>query len=212
MLLVLDNYDSFTYNLVQYAGELGAEPVVYRNDALSVEAALQLRPEAIVISPGPCTPREAGISVPLVRAAAGRVPVLGVCLGHQAIGEAFGGRVVRADRLMHGKTSHGAPTRSSACSRAFPSPFEAMRYHSLVVSPEGLPEALEIIAWSDDRAEGTEIMALCHRSLPVYGVQFHPESVGTAARGSGSSRIFFPVIPSCGVCLTLARSARMTHL
>jgi anthranilate synthase/aminodeoxychorismate synthase-like glutamine amidotransferase len=179
MLLVLDNYDSFTYNLVQYAGELGAEPVVYRNDALSVEAALQLGAEAIVVSPGPCTPREAGISVPLIRAAAGRVPVLGVCLGHQAIGQAFGGRVVRAHRLMHGKTSpvahHGHPIF-----KGIPSPFEAMRYHSLVVSPEGLPEALEIIAWSDDLAEGTEIMGLSHRSLPVYGVQFHPESVGTA--------------------------------
>ena len=179
MLLVLDNYDSFTYNLVQYAGELGAQPVVYRNDALSVEAALELRPDAIVVSPGPCTPREAGISVPLIRAAAGRVPVLGVCLGHQAIGEAFGGRVVRADRLMHGKTTPVAH-RGHAIFEGIPAPFEAMRYHSLVVSPEGLPEELEIIAWSADRAEGAEIMGLSHESLPVYGVQFHPESVGTA--------------------------------
>jgi anthranilate synthase component II len=179
MLLVLDNYDSFTYNLVQYAGELGADPVVYRNDALSVEAALALAPSAIVISPGPCTPREAGISVPLVRAAAGRVPLLGVCLGHQSIGEAFGGRVVRADRLMHGKTTvvahaghrlfHGVPER-----------FEAMRYHSLVVAPDGLPPELEVTAWSSDRPAGTEIMALCHRTLPVYGVQFHPESIATS--------------------------------
>jgi anthranilate synthase/aminodeoxychorismate synthase-like glutamine amidotransferase len=178
MLLVLDNYDSFTYNLVQYAGELGAEPVVYRNDALTVDAALALEPDAIVVSPGPCTPREAGISVPLIRAAAGRVPVLGVCLGHQAIGDAFGGRVVRADRLMHGKTTpvahHGHPLFD-----AVPTPFEAMRYHSLVVSPAGLPEELEITAWSADRAEGAEIMGLAHRSLPVFGVQFHPESVGT---------------------------------
>ena len=180
MLLVLDNYDSFTYNLVQYAGELGAEPVVYRNDALSVEAALELRPDAIVVSPGPCIPHEAGISVPLIRAAAGRVPVLGVCLGHQAIGEAFGGCVVRADRLMHGKTTPVAH-RGHALFEGVPTPFEAMRYHSLVVSPQGLPQELEITAWSDDRPEGTEIMGLSHESLPVHGVQFHPESVGTAA-------------------------------
>ena len=180
MLLVLDNYDSFTYNLVQYAGELGAEPVVYRNDALTVEAALELRPDAIVVSPGPCTPHEAGISVALIQAAAGRVPVLGVCLGHQAIGEAFGGRVVRADRLMHGKTTPVAH-RGHPLFDGMPAPFEAMRYHSLVVSPQGLPEELEITAWSDDRAAGSEIMGLCHKSLPVYGVQFHPESVGTAS-------------------------------
>ncbi|MBA3893807.1 MAG: aminodeoxychorismate/anthranilate synthase component II [Gemmatimonadales bacterium] len=179
MLLVLDNYDSFTYNLVQYAGELGADPVVYRNDALSVEAVLGLRPRAIVVSPGPCTPREAGISVPLIRAAAGRVPVLGVCLGHQAIGEAFGGKVVRADRLMHGKTTPIAHTGHPLFG-GIVAPFDAMRYHSLVVSPDGLPAELEVTAWSDDRPAGSEIMALCHRLLPVYGVQFHPESVGTA--------------------------------
>ena len=179
MLLVLDNYDSFTYNLVQYAGELGAEPVVYRNDALSVEAALELRPDAIVVSPGPCTPREAGISVPLIRAAAGRVPVLGVCLGHQAIGEAFGGRVVRADRLMHGKTTLVAH-RGHPLFDGIPAPFEAMRYHSLVVSPQELPTELEVTAWSSDRPEASEIMGLAHATLPVYGVQFHPESVGTA--------------------------------
>jgi anthranilate synthase component 2 len=179
MLLVLDNYDSFTYNLVQYAGELGADPLVYRNDALSVEAALALEPDAILISPGPRTPGEAGISVPLVRAAAeARVPLLGVCLGHQAIGQAFGARVVRAGRLMHGKTTmvmhSGHPLF-----RELPSPFEAMRYHSLVVSPDGLPVELEVTAWSADRAAGSEIMALCHRELPIFGVQFHPESVGT---------------------------------
>jgi anthranilate synthase component II len=179
MLLVLDNYDSFTYNLVQYAGELGADPVVYRNDALGVDEALALEPAAIVISPGPCTPREAGISVPLVRAAAAAgVPLLGVCLGHQAIGEAFGGEVIRADRLMHGKTTMVAHTGHSLFA-ALPSPFEAMRYHSLVVAPGTLPDELEVIAWSDDRPAGSEIMALCHRELPVYGVQFHPESVGT---------------------------------
>ncbi|MEO8090615.1 MAG: aminodeoxychorismate/anthranilate synthase component II [Gemmatimonadales bacterium] len=178
MLLVLDNYDSFTYNLVQYAGELGADPVVYRNDALTVEQVLALRPEAIMISPGPCTPGEAGISVPLVRAAAGLTPILGVCLGHQAIGEAFGGHVVRAERLMHGKTTMVAHTGH----RLFddiPSPVEVMRYHSLVVSPDGLPAELEIVAWSSDREPRQEIMALCHRTLPIYGVQFHPESVAT---------------------------------
>jgi len=181
MLLVLDNYDSFTYNLVQYAGELGADPVVHRNDALTVDEALALLPAAIVISPGPCTPREAGVSVPLVRgAAAAGVPLLGVCLGHQAIGEAFGGRVVRADRLMHGKTTMVAHN-GHALFRDLPSPFEAMRYHSLVVAPGGLPDELELTAWSGDRPAGSEIMALCHRELPVYGVQFHPESVGTAA-------------------------------
>jgi anthranilate synthase/aminodeoxychorismate synthase-like glutamine amidotransferase len=178
MLLVLDNYDSFTYNLVQYAGELGADPVVYRNDALTPEAALALRPSAIVISPGPCTPGEAGISVPLVRAAAGVVPILGVCLGHQAIGEAFGGRVVRAERLMHGKTTMVAHTGHQLF-HGIPSPMEVMRYHSLVVSPEQLPAELEIVAWSTDRPRGQEVMALCHRTLPVYGVQFHPESVAT---------------------------------
>jgi anthranilate synthase/aminodeoxychorismate synthase-like glutamine amidotransferase len=179
MLFVLDNYDSFTYNLVQYAGELGADPVVYRNDTLTVADVLALAPSAIVISPGPCTPREAGISVPLVRAAAGRVPLLGVCLGHQAIGEAFGGRVVRADRLMHGKTTM-VQHSGHGLFQQIPSPFEAMRYHSLVVSPTGLPAELEVTAWSADRPAGSEIMALCHRTLPVYGVQFHPESVGTS--------------------------------
>ncbi|HET7239670.1 MAG TPA: aminodeoxychorismate/anthranilate synthase component II [Gemmatimonadales bacterium] len=179
MLLVLDNYDSFTYNLVQYAGELGADPVVYRNDALGVDEALALEPAAIVISPGPCTPREAGISVPLVRAAAAAgVPLLGVCLGHQAIGEAFGGDVVRADRLMHGKTTMVAHTAHPLFA-TLPSPFAAMRYHSLVVARGTLPDELELTAWSDDRPAGSEIMALCHRELPVYGVQFHPESVGT---------------------------------
>ena len=178
MLLVLDNYDSFTYNLVQYAGELGADPVVYRNDALTVEQALGLAPERIVVSPGPCTPREAGISVALIRAAAGRVPVLGVCLGHQAIGEAFGGQVVRAERLMHGKTT-AVVHDGRDLFEGVPSPVTVMRYHSLVVSATGLPPTLEVTAWSSDRAAGEEIMALRHRSLPVWGVQFHPESIGT---------------------------------
>jgi anthranilate synthase component 2 len=178
MLLVLDNYDSFTYNLVQYAGELGAEPVVYRNDALTPDQALALAPDAIVVSPGPCTPSEAGISVALIRAAAGRVPVLGVCLGHQAIGEAFGGRVVRADRLMHGKTTE-VTHDGREIFEGVPTPVRVMRYHSLVVSPAGLPPVLTVTAWSSDRAAGEEIMALRHRTLPVWGVQFHPESIGT---------------------------------
>jgi anthranilate synthase component 2 len=178
MLLVLDNYDSFTYNLVQYAGELGAEPVVYRNDALTPEEALALGPSAIIISPGPCTPREAGISVPLVRAAAGRVPLLGVCLGHQAIGEAFGGDVVRAGRLMHGKTTEVLHDgRDLFC--GVPSPVTVMRYHSLVVAPENFPPELEVTAWSADRPAGQEVMGLRHRELAVFGVQFHPESVAT---------------------------------
>ncbi len=178
MLLVLDNYDSFTYNLVQYIGELGTDPVVYRNDALTPAEALALRPEAILISPGPCTPAEAGISIPLIRAAAGRVPILGVCLGHQAIGEAFGGRVMRAQRLMHGKTTKVAHS-GHRLFQGIPSPVEVMRYHSLVVSPDSLPPELETVAWSSDREPGDEIMALAHRSYPVYGVQFHPESVAT---------------------------------
>jgi len=178
MLLVLDNYDSFTYNLVQYAGELGAEPVVYRNDALTPAAALALEPEAIIVSPGPCTPTEAGISVPLIRAAAGRVPILGVCLGHQAIGDAFGGAVVRADRIMHGKTTDVVHDGRGLFA-GLPSPLRAMRYHSLVVSPRGFPAELEVTGWSGDRPAGEEIMALRHRQHPVFGVQFHPESIAT---------------------------------
>jgi anthranilate synthase/aminodeoxychorismate synthase-like glutamine amidotransferase len=179
MYLVLDNYDSFTYNIVQYLGELGVEPVVHRNDAIAVEEALALELDAIVVSPGPCTPAEAGISVPLVRAAAARgVPLLGVCLGHQAIGEAFGGRVVRAGRLMHGKTTD-VVHRGRALFRDLPSPLTVMRYHSLVVSPVGLPDELEVEAWSSDRAPGEEILGVRHRERPVWGVQFDPESVGT---------------------------------
>jgi anthranilate synthase/aminodeoxychorismate synthase-like glutamine amidotransferase len=178
MLFVLDNYDSFTYNLVQYFGELGAEPVVYRNDALTVDQVLALKPTAAVLSPGPGTPGQAGISVPLVRALAGTVPVLGVCLGHQAIAEAFGGRVVQADRLMHGKTCTVVHDDDELF-EGIPSPFTGMRYHSLVAEPAGLPRDLVITAWSGDRPRGTEIMAMKHREFPVYGVQFHPESIGT---------------------------------
>jgi len=178
MLFVLDNYDSFTYNLVQYLGELGADPVVHRNDALSVEEVVALEPSAAVLSPGPCTPSEAGILVPLVKALAGKIPVLGVCLGHQAIGEAFGGRVVRAERLMHGKTCP-VVHESTELFEGIPSPVTGMRYHSLVVEVASLPADLVVTAWSGDRPKGREIMAMQHRRYPVYGVQFHPESIGT---------------------------------
>ena len=178
MLLVIDNYDSFTWNLVQYAGELGAEPVVVRNDQETLDQLLARRPQAILISPGPCTPLEAGVSVPLIRRAAGKVPILGVCLGHQAIGEAFGGRVVRAGRLMHGKTTLIAHSGEELFD-GVTSPVSVMRYHSLVVAPEQLPPELEVTAWSTDRPKGEEIMALRHREFLVWGVQFHPESIGT---------------------------------
>ena len=179
MLLILDNYDSFTYNIVQYVGELGVSPEVYRNDALSVDEAIGLAPRAIIISPGPCTPAEAGISVPLVRAAAAAgVPLLGVCLGHQAIGEAFGATVVRADRLMHGKTTDVVHDGAQLFA-GVPSPLTVMRYHSLVIAPATVTPELEVCAWSSDRPTGQEIMAVRHRSRPVHGVQFHPESVGT---------------------------------
>jgi len=176
MLLVLDNYDSFTYNLVQYLGELGEEPVVYRNDALSVADVQALKPIAAVLSPGPKTPAEAGILVPLVRALAGQVPILGVCLGHQAIGEAFGGKIVRAPRLMHGKTCPIVHSDDELFD-GIPSPFTAMRYHSLVVDPASLPAALIVTAMST--GDASEIMAMKHRDHPTYGVQFHPESIGT---------------------------------
>jgi anthranilate synthase/aminodeoxychorismate synthase-like glutamine amidotransferase len=175
-LLVIDNYDSFTYNLVQYLGELGAEVIVRRNDAIDIAGVRAVTPDAIVISPGPCTPAEAGISVPLLRMLAGHFPILGVCLGHQCIGAAFGGKVGRASRLMHGKTSpvnHDGRTIFAGLSN----PFEAMRYHSLLVEPESLPKCLEVSART---AEG-EIMGLRHRDYPIEGVQFHPESIGTSA-------------------------------
>ncbi len=181
MILVLDNYDSFTYNLVQYLGELGAEPEVVRNDALTVEAAIARRPDALLVSPGPCTPAEAGISVPLLRAAAeAGIPTLGVCLGHQAMGEAFGGTVVRAERQMHGKTSEIVHDGRDLFA-GLPSPLPVMRYHSLIIAPETVPDALEVTAWTADRPAGSEIMAVRHRSAPMWGVQFHPESVATPA-------------------------------
>ena len=179
MIFVLDNYDSFTYNLVQYLGELGAEVVVRRNDELSLAEIEALGPERIVVSPGPCTPAEAGLSVPLIRHFAGKVPVLGVCLGHQALGEAFGGRVVRAKNLMHGKTSaveHDGRTIFSGIA----APMTCTRYHSLVVEEKSLPKELMVSAWTADKDGTRVIMGLRHREYAVEGVQFHPESVLTA--------------------------------
>ncbi len=175
-VLVIDNYDSFVYNLVQYLGELGADPVVYRNDAITLDGVRDLEPAAVLISPGPGRPADAGISSDLIRAFAGEIPLLGVCLGHQCIGEVFGGQVVRAPELMHGKTSMVSHTGDGVL-RGLPSPFEATRYHSLVVERQGLPPALQITAETDD---GT-IMGLRHRELAVEGVQFHPESILTTA-------------------------------
>ena len=176
MILVLDNYDSFTFNLVQALGALGAEPTVLRNDERSVAEIRSMRPERIVVSPGPCTPREAGVSVELIRALGPEIPTLGVCLGHQAIGEAFGGRTVRAGRVMHGKT---APVRheGKGIFAGLPSPFTVARYHSLVTDPAVLPEELEVIAWTDLPAAQDEVQAVRHRRFPVWGVQFHPESL-----------------------------------
>ncbi len=179
MLLMIDNYDSFTYNLVQYLAELGAEVEVYRNDAITVEAIEALRPERIVLSPGPCTPNEAGISLQVIEHFAGRLPLLGVCLGHQSIAQAFGGQVVRARQVMHGKTSM-IHHRGEGVFRGLENPLEATRYHSLVVARESLPDCLEITAWTEDEhGNMDEIMGLRHRELPVEGVQFHPESILT---------------------------------
>lgn len=174
MILVIDNYDSFTFNLVQYFGELGAELKVVRNDQITVEQVEALRPHKVVISPGPCSPHEAGVSCAVMRRMAERVPVFGVCLGHQCMGEVFGGKVVRADRLMHGKTSP-ILHRGTSLLKGMPIPFDAIRYHSLLVERASLPAVLEITA---ETAEG-EIMGLQHKTLPVHGVQFHPESILT---------------------------------
>jgi anthranilate synthase component 2 len=173
-LLMIDNYDSFTYNLVQYLGELGATVDVRRNDAITVDAVAGLAPDGIVVSPGPCTPREAGVSVPVIERYAGRIPILGVCLGHQSIGAAFGGTIVRAPRIMHGKTS---PIRHDGRGlfAGLPDPFEATRYHSLVIDPASVPDVLEVCAWTAEQ----EIMGVRHRTAFVEGVQFHPESILT---------------------------------
>ncbi|HJO34911.1 MAG: aminodeoxychorismate/anthranilate synthase component II [Pseudomonadota bacterium] len=179
MVLMIDNYDSFTYNLVQYLGELGAQVVVHRNDCITLAQIEALAPAQIVISPGPCTPNEAGVSLALIERLAGRIPMLGVCLGHQAIGQVFGARVVRARTVMHGKTStvrHGG----QGVFAGLPDPFTATRYHSLVLAPESVPECLEVTAWTEDAAGARdEVMGVRHRSLPVEGVQFHPESILT---------------------------------
>jgi anthranilate synthase/aminodeoxychorismate synthase-like glutamine amidotransferase len=180
VVFILDNYDSFTYNLVQYFGELGAQVEVRRNDQITVAGVEVMQPERIVISPGPCTPQEAGISIDLIRHFAGKVPILGVCLGHQAIGAAFGGQVVRAPRLMHGKTS-AVMHDSKSIFRGLPAPMTATRYHSLIVEEKDLPAELEVSAWTTDKDGTRTIMGLRHKKFAVEGVQFHPESVLTDA-------------------------------
>jgi anthranilate synthase component 2 len=178
MILVIDNYDSFTFNLVQYLGELGAELEVVRNDELTVDDIAERAPERIVISPGPCTPTEAGVSVETIRRLGPTVPILGVCLGHQSIGQAYGGEVVRAAKPMHGKTS---PIRHTGegIFRGIPAPLTVARYHSLVIEPGSLPAELEAVAWTDEPGFETEIQAVRHREHPVWGVQFHPESIAS---------------------------------
>jgi anthranilate synthase component 2 len=179
MLLMIDNYDSFTYNLVQYLGELGADVRVYRNDSISVQGIEDLQPEKIVISPGPCTPNEAGVSIETIRQFAGRVPILGVCLGHQSIGQAFGGRIGHARAIMHGKTSMMHHSNTGVF-KGLPNPFEATRYHSLVIEPDSLPDCLEVTAWTADESGNVdEIMGVRHKTMAVEGVQFHPESILT---------------------------------
>lgn len=177
MLLMIDNYDSFTYNLVQYFGELGVDIRVFRNDEISVEEIEALAPEQIVISPGPCTPAEAGISVATIKHFAGKIPILGVCLGHQSIGEAFGGKIIRAKRVMHGKISP-IHHEGKGVFRDIKTPFDATRYHSLVIAMDSLPDCLELTAWTEN-TDGSleEIMGVRHKELPVEGVQFHPESI-----------------------------------
>lgn len=174
MLLMIDNYDSFTYNLVQYLRELGEEVVVHRNDKITLDAIAELAPQRLVVSPGPCTPNEAGISVAAIQQFSGKIPLLGVCLGHQSIGQAFGGKIVRAERLMHGKTSPVFHDNQDLFA-GLPDPFDATRYHSLIIERESMPECLEITAWTAEE----EIMGVRHRELPVWGMQFHPESILT---------------------------------
>ena len=179
MILMIDNYDSFTYNLVQYLGELGVEVEVRRNDALSIGDVTALKPKGVVISPGPCTPNEAGISVDLIKQLGGKLPILGVCLGHQAIGQAFGGKIVHAGQVMHGKVSRIRHTGKGVF-RGLPDGFEATRYHSLVIAKDSVPDCLEVTAWTEDDKGGMEeIMGVRHKTLPIEGVQFHPESILT---------------------------------
>lgn len=178
MILMVDNYDSFTFNLVQYLGELGGDVLVKRNDEISVDEIRTLAPSHIVISPGPCTPNEAGISLELIRQLGGEIPLLGVCLGHQAIGQVFGGKVVHAGRVMHGKTSMVHHTGEGVF-RDLPSPYEVTRYHSLVIEKSSLPDCLEVTAWTETDGAVEEIMGVRHRELPIEGVQFHPESILT---------------------------------
>jgi anthranilate synthase component 2 len=178
MILVIDNYDSFTFNLVQMLGGLGADVTVKRNDEVDVDAIERMAPDRIVVSPGPCTPSEAGVSVDAIRRLGHRTPILGVCLGHQAIGQAYGGRVVRARRLMHGKVSPVAH-RGDGLFDGVPAPVSMTRYHSLVLEPASLPESLDVVAWTDEAGWEDEIQAVRHREHPVYGVQFHPESIAS---------------------------------
>jgi anthranilate synthase component 2 len=179
MLLMIDNYDSFTYNLVQYFGELGADVQVHRNDQISIQQIEELLPAHLVISPGPCTPDQAGISVEAIKYFAGKLPILGVCLGHQSIGQAFGGKIVHANEIMHGKTSM-IYHQDAGVFHGLENPFEATRYHSLVIEKQLLPECLEVTAWTqDDKGEVDEIMGVRHKEFPIQGVQFHPESILT---------------------------------
>jgi anthranilate synthase/aminodeoxychorismate synthase-like glutamine amidotransferase len=200
MILMIDNYDSFTWNLVQYLGELGADVKVSRNDAITLEEIAAMKPAAIVISPGPGRPSDAGISSPVVKRFAGSIPILGVCLGHQCIGEVFGGQVVRAERLVHGKTS-AVIHNGRGIFLDIDNPFQATRYHSLVVSREGLPESLQVVAWTPEN----EIMALRHRDHETWGVQFHPESILTTS-GKELLRNFLRLVPG----LSLAEAPRRT--
>jgi anthranilate synthase component 2 len=213
MILLIDNYDSFTFNLYHFLGDVHAgegkfDCEVWRNDKLSVGDALAMRPEAIVLSPGPCTPTDAGICLDLITAAAGKVPLLGVCLGHQAIGQAFGGKVIRASEPMHGKVSAIAHSGTDILA-GLPSPFRATRYHSLIVDPDTLPDTLVLTAWTDDprvEASGTLVMALRHRTLPIYGVQFHPESIASE-HGHDLLRNFLSIARGANAPATTARAA-----
>ncbi len=176
MILMIDNYDSFTYNLVQYLGELGADLKIYRNDKITLEQIKKMKPESIVISPGPGRPEDAGVSVKIIKDLSGKIPILGVCLGHQAIGYAFGGKIIGAKELMHGKTSQIFHNKKGIF-KSIDNPFEATRYHSLVIDPKTLPKSLELTAWTKDK----EIMGVAHKEFPLWGVQFHPESILTKA-------------------------------